>query len=92
MSEKNTEISTKEQMRKELEFTFGKAEYPVKGISDFVTVFPNGPFTEFKAGDVSVSVIELSKKADNGANFPYDSVESLVDDIMLSLEEDGKFR
>lgn len=91
MSDSDQNEELKYEMRQSLKDEFGKAEYPVEGIRDFMFVLSNGPLTKFKAGDIEVSVMDLAMKSKKGADFPYEDVDSLVDDIMFALEEDDKF-
>jgi hypothetical protein len=56
---------------------------------DLVPALPDGPGTRFEAGDFSVSAMELAASLDGHQNFPYDSVEDLVDDVIAALKAEG---
>ncbi|GAA0643449.1 MTH865 family protein [Salarchaeum japonicum] len=79
------------ELRAELTDAFENADYPVKNQMGLVPALPNGPATKFEAGDgeVSFTAMELASKLSGNADFPYDDVESLVDDIIEGLKDDG---
>ncbi|MDR5657188.1 MAG: MTH865 family protein [Halobacteriota archaeon] len=83
-------MSTEAELREEFITAFEDAEYPVTGQMDLVPALPKGPRTKFEAGGVSFSVMELASKLGSHANFPYEDVESLVDDIMDALREEDE--
>jgi hypothetical protein len=78
------------ELRAEFIAAFEDAEYPVTGQMDLVPALPKGPRTTFEAGDLTFSVMELATKLGTHADFPYDDVESLVDDIMEALRDEGE--
>ncbi|MFB6109505.1 MAG: MTH865 family protein [Halodesulfurarchaeum sp.] len=83
-------MSTETELREEFIAAFEDAEYPVTGQMDLVPALPQGPRTTFEAGDVNFSVMELATKLGSHADFPYEDVESLVDDIMDALRAEGE--
>ncbi|AOW80219.1 hypothetical protein HTSR_1036 [Halodesulfurarchaeum formicicum] len=83
-------MSTEAELREEFITAFEDAEYPVTGQMDLVPALPKGPRTKFEAGGVSFSVMELASKLGSHADFPYEDVESLVDDIMDALREEDE--
>lgn len=83
-------MATEEDLREEFIDAFEDADYPVTGQMDLVPALPNGPRTTFEAGDLSFSVMELATKLGTHTDFPYEEVESLVDDIMMALREEGE--
>ncbi|PYZ02630.1 hypothetical protein C8039_02560 [Halogeometricum sp. wsp3] len=52
---------------------------------ELVPALPGGPSTKFESGDFSMTAMELNTKL-NG-EFPYESVDDFVDDVMASLED-----
>ncbi|MES3160860.1 MAG: MTH865 family protein [Halorubrum sp.] len=76
----------KAELREQFMDAFGGADYPVENQMDLVPALPNGPGTKFEAGDVSLTAMELAAKLGSEQEFPYDDVESLVDDVMEGLE------
>ncbi len=56
---------------------------------DLVPTLPDGPRTTFTAGDRTLSAIELASKLGGYQDFPYDDVESLVDDVIEGLKAEG---
>lgn len=81
--------ATEAEIREQLLDAFEGAEYPVKNQMDLVPALPNGPGTRFEAGDVSFTAMELAAKLGSHQEFPYDSAETLVDDVMEGLRAEG---
>jgi hypothetical protein len=81
--------ATKAELREQFLDAFGGADFPVSNQMDLVPALPQGPGTRFEAGDVSVTAMELAGKLGGHQDFPYEDAESLVDDIMVGLEEEG---
>jgi hypothetical protein len=54
-----------------------------------VPALPQGPGTTFESGEFSMTAMELNTKGGGSQDFPYEDVESLVDDIMEGLEDEG---
>ncbi|WP_267643678.1 MTH865 family protein [Haloarchaeobius amylolyticus] len=78
----------KDDLREQMIDAFGGADYPISSPMDLVPALPNGPGTRFESGDFSMTAMELQTKLPGG-DFPYDDVESFVDDVMENLEEGG---
>ncbi|ELY67101.1 MTH865 family protein [Natrinema versiforme] len=77
------------ELREQMIDAFEDADYPVSGPMDLVPALPNGPGTKFESGDFSMTAMELNTKT-SGGDFPYDNVESLVDDLLAQLRERGE--
>ena len=77
-----------DDIRQQMIEAFEGADYPISSPMDLVPALPNGPSTRFESGDFSMTAMELNTKLPSG-DFPYDDVESFVDDIMENLEEEG---
>ncbi|PSP28113.1 hypothetical protein BRC65_03025 [Halobacteriales archaeon QH_2_65_14] len=75
----------KEDLREQFVEAFEGADYPINSPMDLVPALPNGPSTKFESGDFSMTAMELNTKL-NG-DFPYEDVDSFVDDVMESLED-----
>ncbi|GGI98548.1 hypothetical protein GCM10008995_05530 [Halobellus salinus] len=82
---------TAEQLRAELLDVFGRAEYPVAEPMELVPALPNGPGTTFEAGAVSVGVMELGSEYADYQNYPYETADDLVGDLMTGFREEGLF-
>ena len=80
----------KDDLRQQFIDAFEGADYPVNSPMDLVPALPNGPGTTFESGDFSMTAMELNTKGGGQQDFPYENVESLVDDIMEGLEEQGE--
>ena len=80
---------TESELREQLTEAFSGADYPVKNQMGLVPALPNGPATSFEAGGKTFSAMELATKLSGHAEFPYDNVDSLVDDIIAGLKAEG---
>ncbi|SEP71849.1 MTH865 family protein [Natrinema salaciae] len=76
-------------LRDQLTEAFEDADYPVSGPMELVPALPNGPGTTFESGDFSMTAMELNSKT-SGGTFPYEDVESFVDDIISELKAQGE--
>lgn len=81
-------MSAREELQASLEGVFGKANYPIKSVMDLMPVLPQGPMTKFEGGGKSFTAMDLSTKL-GGGNFPYDSADALINDILDGLENSG---
>lgn len=77
------------ELRDELQEAFSGADYPVNNQMDLVPALPNGPSTTFEAGGKSFTAMELATKLSSRADFPYDDAETLVDDVIEGLRDEG---
>lgn len=77
------------ELREELTEAFSGASYPVNNQMGLVPALPNGPGTKFEAGDKTWTAMELASKLSSHASFPYEDVESLVDDVIAGLKDEG---
>ena len=77
----------KSELREQFTEAFQDADYPVTNPMDLVPALPRGPSTKFESGEFSMTAMELNTKLDG--EFPYESVEEFVDDVMASLESQG---
>ena len=77
------------ELREELTEAFSGADFPVKNQMGLVPALPNGPATTFEAGDKSFTAMELATKLSSRADFPYDNVDTLVDDVIEGLKDEG---
>ena len=81
-------MSVKDDLREQFTEAFEGADYPVDNQMDLVPALPDGPSTKFSADDVTLTAMELATKLGDKANFPYDDVESLVEDVISALEDE----
>jgi len=77
-------MADKAELREQFTEAFQDADYPISSPMDLVPALPAGPSTKFESGDFSMTAMELNTKL-NG-EFPYESVDDFVDDVMASLE------
>ena len=85
MADEDVEAELREQFTR----AFEAADYPVENQMQLVPALPDGPGTRFEAGDFSMSAMELGMKLSAYQDFPYASVEELVDDLMAGVREEG---
>ncbi len=78
-----------DDLREQFIDAFEGAEYPINSPMDLVPALPNGPMTSFESGEFSMTAMELNQSL-GGGDFPYDDVESFVDDVMAKLEENDE--
>jgi hypothetical protein len=78
-----------EDLREQFTRAFEGADYPVSNQMDLVPAMPDGVGTRFEAGDISMTAMELGTKLSDEQEFPYEDVESLVDDLMAGLHAKG---
>ena len=76
----------KDDLREQFVEAFEGADYPISSPMDLVPALPNGPGTKFESGEFSMTAMELQTKLGSG-DFPYDSVEAFVDDVLERLDE-----
>ncbi len=77
------------ELREQFTEAFEGADYPVSSQMDLVPALPNGPTTTFESGDVSLTAMELATKLSGHQEFPYEDVDSLVDDVIAGLKAEG---
>ena len=78
-----------DDLREQFTRAFEGADYPVTNQMDLVPALPDGIGTRFEAGDFSMTAMELGTKFSDAQEFPYEDVESLVDDLMAGIKERG---
>ena len=76
----------KDDLRQQMIDAFEGADYPINSPMDLVPALPQGPGTKFESGDFSMTAMELNTKL-GGGDFPYESVDAFVDDLMKQLED-----
>ena len=74
------------ELREQMIDAFEDADYPVSSPMDLVPALPDGPGTKFESGDFSMTAMELNTKT-TGGEFPYEDVDTLVDDLLRELKE-----
>jgi len=76
-----------DELREQLTEAFEGADYPVENQMGLVPALPDGPGTRFEAGEFSMTAMELGSKLAGVQEFPYEDVETLVDDVVAGLRE-----
>lgn len=81
-------MADRDELRSQLHDAFEGADYPVNNQMDLVPALPNGPTTKFESGDTSFTAMEIATRLSGHQEFPYEDVDSLVDDVMAGLEKE----
>lgn len=76
-----------EELRNQLKEALKGADYPVSDAMELLPALPDGPSTRIESEDFSMNMLELNSKLEG--DFPYEDVESLIDDIIEGLRESG---
>ena len=84
-----TDDTVEQELRAQLLEVFSNADYPVTGQMELVPVLPDGPATTFEVGDRTVSAMSMAAKLADHQDFPYETVESLVDDVVAAMRDEG---
>jgi hypothetical protein len=82
-------MADRQEVRQQFVEAFEGADYPVNSPMDLVPALPQGPGTTFEVGDETITAMELNQEASGQGDYPYDSVDDLVDDLMGGLEDEG---
>lgn len=77
-------MADKADLREQFTEAFQDADYPISSPMDLVPALPSGPSTKFESGEFSMTAMELNTKLDG--EFPYESVDDFVDEVIESLE------
>jgi len=85
-------MADRQEVREQFVEAFEGADYPVDSPMDLVPALPNGPGTTFDIGDETITAMELNQETSGQGEYPYDSVDELVDDLMDGLEDEGYVR
>lgn len=76
------------ELREQMIAAFEGAAYPLESPMDLLPALPDGVGTTFESGEFSMTIIDLNTELDS--DFPYESVEALVDHIMEELRAADK--
>jgi hypothetical protein len=76
----------RDDLRAQFVAAFEGADYPIDGPMDLLPALPEGPSTTFESGEFSMTAMELNTEV-GGGDFPYDSVDAFVDDLLAQLDE-----
>jgi hypothetical protein len=79
-------MADRDELREQMIDAFSGADYPINSPMDLVPALPSGPSTSFESGDFSMTAMELNTKL-GGGDFPYETPEAFVDDVLDQLEE-----
>jgi hypothetical protein len=73
-------------LRQQFTEAFSDADYPIDSQMDLVPALPDGPGTTFEADGVTLTAMEMAAKLGPHQDFPYEDVESLVEDVIEGLK------
>ncbi|MDS0223525.1 MTH865 family protein [Haloarcula sp. S1AR25-5A] len=83
--------ATASKLRKELEKVFNEADYPISEPMELIPVLPDGAGTTFEADNVRVGVMDFGSEYADYQDYPYESADALIDDLMTGFHEEGLF-
>lgn len=78
-----------EEIRAQFMEAFDDAREPVRGRLAIWRALPDGLRTTFASNGVSFTARELNERTDGKADFPYETVDDLVDDLIAGMRERG---
>lgn len=81
-------MADREELREQLAAAVEGADYPVRSPMELEPALADGPGTRFEAGEFSATAMELTTRY-RAFEFPYDSAEELIEDVLAALEEQG---
>ena len=76
-------------LRNQLDAVFADPLFPVEDPFDLIPLLPDGKDTVFEVGDVCIPARDLGVKYSKYQEFPYDTSEELIDDIIVGVKEEG---
>ena len=89
MSEIESEEEAAEEFRVQLENVFFETLFPVNDPFELIPLLPDGKDTVFNIGNVTISAKDIGMKYNDYQEFPYESRDELIDDIIRSVREHG---
>jgi hypothetical protein len=78
-----------DEIRTQFLDAFDGAREPVPGRLALWRALPDGLDTTFSSNGVTFTARELNERTDGKADFPYETVEALVDDLVAAMRERG---
>ena len=84
-------MSDLDDLREQFVEAFEDADYPVNSPMDLVPAMPEGPQTEFSYDGETFTAMEMQQEAGGQGDFPYDSVEALVDELIEGIQDSDYF-
>ncbi len=81
-------MGVESELRAEFREALTDVEPPITDRIELLASLPNGVTTRFEVEGFSMSVAELATTLNKYQDFPYESVEELVDDVMEALEKE----
>lgn len=74
------------ELRAEFQDALTDVEPPINDRIQLLSSLPEGVTTRFEAEGFSMSVAELATTLNKYQDFPYESVEELIDDVIKGLK------
>jgi hypothetical protein len=76
---------TEAQLREQFLAAVEDADYPIENEIGVVSALPDGMATRFEAGEFSMSAASIAAHLYTYQEFPYETPEALVDDLIDGL-------
>lgn len=81
-------MGVESELRAEFREALADVEPPINDRIELLAALPDGVTTRFEAEGFSMSVAELATTLNKYQDFPYKSVQELVDDVIEALEQE----
>lgn len=73
------------ELQSQLITVLEEADYPVSSPVELIPVLPEGPHTTFETNSSAMTAMEIYSEVSPG-DFPYEDVDTLVEDVIQELE------
>jgi hypothetical protein len=83
-------VAVETSLRRQFTETFERADYLLTDPFSLIPLLPEGVDTEFRAGSMVVPAIDLGLRYGQYQQYPYDSVDPLVDDLIAGLKAEDE--
>lgn len=84
-----TETETETELREQFLAAVESADYPIEDQIGVVSALPDGMTTRFEAGEFSMSAASIAAHLYTYQEFPYETPEALVDDLIEGLRAES---
>lgn len=78
-----------EDLREQFTKAFEGADYPIEKRRELYPALPDGVNTTFESNGNSFGVLKLYQRTGGRGDYPYHDVETLTDDLIEGMKEEG---
>ncbi|WP_435360642.1 MTH865 family protein [Haloarchaeobius sp. DFWS5] len=79
------------EVRDQLHALVDPTSFPVADPFELIPAMPGGPQTRVSVGERQYTAMELAVRLADYQDFPYESADRLVDDVVAAMREEGIF-